>query len=77
MFGTEEKAKLTNILKDFLVKKQEYVVYFIDRVPTDVAPDYRSIISSEMYFDLIKERLSNGYYRSQDVSELPGYTLLL
>ena len=37
---------------------------FLDRVPVEVAADYRSIIAGEMYFSLIKERIENGYYRS-------------
>lgn len=49
-------------------KKREYLECFIDRVPVEVAPDYRSIIPAEMYFNLIKDRISNGYYRSQEVS---------
>jgi hypothetical protein len=28
------------------------------------APDYKSIIAGEMYFDLIMQRIKNGYYRS-------------
>jgi len=32
------------------------------------APDYRSIIAGEMYFQLIDERIKSGYYRSQEVS---------
>ena len=37
----------------------------MDRVPLDVAADYRSIIAGEMYFNLIRSRIENGYYRSQ------------
>ena len=70
VFQVEEKAKLANVLKDFLTKKQEYVSCFLTRVGLEVAPDYRSIIPSEMYFDLIKDRIENGYYRSQEVSEV-------
>ena len=68
VFGPEERAKLTNVLKDFLEKRKEYIFAFIERVGVDVAPDYRSIIPSEMFFDLIQRRLSNGFYRSQEVS---------
>ena len=53
VFGPEERVKLSNVLKDFLEKRREYVFCFIDRVGVDVAPDYRSIIPAEMYFDLI------------------------
>ena len=66
VFQPEEKAKLANILSDFLEKKREYVLPFLDRVPVDVAPDYRSIIAGEMYFSLIKLRIENGFYRSQE-----------
>jgi len=68
VFVPEEKAKLFNTLKDFLDKKKEYLECFLDRVPLEVAPDYRSIIPAEMYFSLIKDRINNGYYRSQEVS---------
>jgi hypothetical protein len=68
VFVPEEKAKLFNTLKDFIEKKKEYLECFMDRVPLEVAPDYRSIIPAEMYFNLIKDRINNGYYRSQEVS---------
>ena len=64
VFQPEEKAKLANVLGDFLEKKREYILPFLDRVPVEVAADYRSIIAGEMYFSLIKERIENGYYRS-------------
>lgn len=66
VFGKDEKAKLVNTLKDFMEKKKEYIECFVDRVPVEVAPDYRSIIPAEMYFNLIKERINNCYYRSQE-----------
>ena len=69
VFGKDEKAKLVNTLKDFMEKKKEYVECFADRVPLEVAPDYRSIIPAEMYFNLIKDRINNCYYRSQEVSQ--------
>ena len=65
-----EKAKLVNTLKDFCEKKREFVDCFMERVPLEVAPDYRRIIPAEMYFNLIKDRLNNCYYRSQEVSSL-------
>ena len=64
VFVPDEKAKLFNTLKDFMEKKKEYLECFMDRV----APDYRSIIPAEMFFNLIKDRINNGYYRSQEVS---------
>ena len=70
VFGKDEKAKLVNTLKDFIEKKKEYIEVFLDRVPVELAPDYRSIIPAEMYFNLIKDRISNCYYRSQEVSAL-------
>ena len=68
VFIREEKIKLVNTLKDFMEKKKEYIECFMERVPVEVAPDYRSIIPAEMYFNLIKERINNCYYRSQEVS---------
>lgn len=78
VFVPEEKAKLVNTLKDFMEKKREYLECFMERVPLEVAPDYRSIIPAEMYFNLIKDRISNGYYRSQEVSRpaIPPITIL-
>lgn len=68
VFQLEEKNKLVNTLKDFIERKKEYIECFLDRVPVEVAPDYRSIIPAEMYFNLIKDRINNCYYRSQEVS---------
>ena len=68
VFIREEKTKLFNTLKDFIEKKKEYIECFLERVPVEVAPDYRSIIPAEMYFNLIKDRINNCYYRSQEVS---------
>lgn len=68
VFIREEKNKLFNTLKDFIEKKKEYIEVFLDRVPVELAPDYRSIIPAEMYFNLIKDRINNYYYRSQEVS---------
>lgn len=70
VFVSDERAKLVNTLKDFMDKKKEFLECFMDRVPVEVAPDYRSIIPAEMYFNLIKDRISNCYYRSQEVSAL-------
>ena len=67
VFIREEKNKLFNTLKDFIEKKKEYIEVFLDRVPVELAPDYRSIIPAEMYFNLIKDRINNYYYRSQEV----------
>jgi len=64
VFVPDEKAKLVNTLKDFFEKKREYVECFMDRVPVEIAPDYRQYIPTEMYFNLIKDRINNCYYRS-------------
>ena len=68
VFVNDEKAKLLNTFKDFYEKKKEYLDCFMERVPLEIAPDYRSIIPAEMYCSLIMDRLSNCYYRSQEVS---------
>ena len=70
VFIREEKTKLFNTLKDFIEKKREYIEVFLERVPTELAPDYRSIIPAEMFFNLIKDRINNCYYRSQEVSPI-------
>ena len=75
VFVSDERAKLVNTLKDFMEKKKEFLECFMDRVPIEVAPDYRSIIPAEMYFNLIKDRISNCYYRSQEVSALLQVTI--
>ena len=64
VFEPAERAKLANVLADFLEKTVEYVSPFLERVPVEVAADYRSIVAGEMYFSLVKERILNGYYRS-------------
>ena len=68
VFEITERTKLTNVLTDFLTKQIEYIAPFLTRVSEDVAADYRSIIAGEMYFNLIKSRIENGFYRSQEVS---------
>ena len=68
VFESDERAKLVNTLNDFYERKKEYLECFMNRVPLEIAPDYRAIITAEMYFNLIKDRINNGYYRSQDVS---------
>jgi len=47
-------------------KKAELAEPFKERVPTDIAEDYRCHISAEMYLNLILSRLENDYYRTQD-----------
>ena len=76
VFLDTEKAKLVNTLKDFCEKKREFVDCFMERVPLEVAPDYRRIIPAEMYFNLIRDRLNNSYYRSQEVSSLMSITTI-
>mmetsp|Transcript_41203 Transcript_41203/g.54119 ORF Transcript_41203/g.54119 Transcript_41203/m.54119 type:complete len:108 (+) Transcript_41203:2979-3302(+) len=66
VFVSDEKAKLLNTFKDFYEKKREYLECFMDRVPIEIAPDYRNIIPAEMYCNLIMDRLGNCYYRSQE-----------
>ena len=39
---------------------------FMQRVPEDIAPMYRAVVAQDMYFDLIKERLTSGYYRCSE-----------
>ena len=77
VFGNDEKAKLVNTLKDFYVKKQEYLECFMARVPLEIAADYRNIIPSEMFCNLIMDRLNNCYYRSQEVSKRTSFKLIL
>ena len=36
------------------------------RVTEEIAEDYRSVISQDMYFNLIKDRLTSGYYRCSE-----------
>lgn len=40
---------------------------FLTRVTDKIAPDYKCHVQSEMYVNLIKERINNDYYRSQIV----------
>jgi len=66
VFEITERTKLVNVLTDFLTKQIEYIAPFLTRVSEDVAADYRCIIAGEMYFNLIKSRIENGFYRSQE-----------
>ena len=50
----------------FIQKKWETCCLFLERVDEKIAHDYKSFVSSEMWLNLILERLRNGYYRSQD-----------
>ena len=63
-FNGEQQTKLENALLSFLSQKSEYLYIFRERVKESDAPDYRSIIVSEMYFDLVMQRIKNGYYRT-------------
>lgn len=44
--------------------KREYLSLYVDRVREEVAKDYRVVISQEMWFYLIKERLGRNFYRT-------------
>lgn len=63
-FNGDQQRKLENALTSFLQQKSEFLYIFRERVKEADAPDYKSIIAGEMYFDLIMQRIKNGYYRS-------------
>lgn len=48
----------------FIAKKIDLCQEFLDRVPESVAHDYRSYVPTEMWLNLVLERLQNKYYRS-------------
>lgn len=45
-------------------KKREYLQLYADRVKEEVAKDYRVVVAQEMWFNLIKERLTRNFYRT-------------
>jgi hypothetical protein len=53
-------------LELFIQKKSEICFLFLERVSEQLAPDYKSFVSAEMWLQLILERLRTRYYRSQD-----------
>lgn len=64
-FEEHERIRIQETLVNFMNKKKEYsVVYFKDRVTDQIASDYRSVITAEMFLSLIVSRLNNKYYRS-------------
>jgi len=65
-FEDVEQTRLLNALENFMEKKKEYLIYFVERVTDEIAPDYRCIIPQDMYLTLIRDRLINSYYRSSE-----------
>lgn len=63
-FDDLEIQRIIDIINSYIEKKQELTKPFIDRVPEQVASDYRLHVSAEMYLSLIMERLINRYYRT-------------
>ena len=65
-FTTEEQLRLLQTFEDEHRKKKDYFVDFMDRVSETVAPMYRSVVAHDMYFNLIKDRLTSGFYRCSE-----------
>jgi hypothetical protein len=60
-----ERNKLVDFFTDLFEKKSSGCLFFRERVPEKIAVDYRSIVPTDMYLNLIYERLLNNYYRCQ------------
>lgn len=59
-----ELAKVNQYFDTQMRKKREYLSLYADRVREEVAKDYRVVVAQEMWFNLIKERLSRNFYRT-------------
>lgn len=47
-------------------RKKDQIEPFKARVQDKIAPDYRSHIKADMYFNLILSRLTHNFYRNQN-----------
>lgn len=65
-FDEMETNRLIDAIRLFVQKNTEMESFFKERVSEKLADDYRSYVASEMWLDLIIERLKNQYYRSQN-----------
>lgn len=61
-----ESSRLVDALSLLIQKKFDTCCLFLDRVPETLAGDYKSYVSTEMWLNLIMDRLRSNYYRSQD-----------
>jgi hypothetical protein len=64
-FTSMERNKIVDFFTDLFEKKTSDCLFFRERVPEKIAIDYRSIVLTDMYLNLIYERLLNNYYRCQ------------
>lgn len=55
---------MVDCLTNFFTKKHDLCFAFMDRVGKEVASDYKSFVSAEMWLNLINERIINGFYRT-------------
>ena len=62
-FEENECIRLQNVILEIMDKKKDQTEPFKTRVLEKIAPDYRSHIKAEMFFDLILARLAKNYYR--------------
>ncbi|CDW76602.1 UNKNOWN [Stylonychia lemnae] len=65
-FNDEEIQSIISIISEYVERKKEQTLPFMERVPEKIAPDYRQHVSAEMYISLVLERLLNKYYRTQE-----------
>lgn len=65
-FDSNEKSRIDDKMTVFLNKNADTCYEFLERVGKDVANDYKSYISSEMWLQLVFERVTKDFYRSQD-----------
>ena len=63
-FDDMETGRLTDAIRLF-VQRNPDMKWYKDRVDEKIADDYKSYVASEMWLDLICERLMNSYYRTQ------------
>lgn len=65
-FEKFETSRMLDSLTLFFNKKSDLCFQFLERVDASVASDYKSFVPSEMWLQLIFNRIKNFYYRSQD-----------
>jgi len=65
-FDVNETSRMADALQLFFLKKRDTVLEFLNRVDESLAPDYKQYVPSEMWLNLILQRVESRFYRTQD-----------
>ena len=65
-FDVNETSRMADALQLFFCKKRDTVLEFLNRVDESLAPDYKQYVPSEMWLNLILQRVESRFYRTQD-----------